>query len=390
MENLVLVRKTFTGYQLRLPVDSIGTFRKAGSSLDLDQLVAWGFASRRSGWYLIPLNKDMSGEFSLHGASFRLTFAEQSRIMALSETPVTGILPIRYRFGVPDRNDMVFMVILLLIFVLQILTVRSLSNYPIPEITSIKELPRRISRLILEPVAPPPVSRIVKPVSPDTEGEATGPVKEPVPVEEPSVAEQASPLPKETLAAPTPLEEPTPGVGRDAIRRQVSKIGVLGVLTGGSGTGDQEGSGTGLIEIEGILDDKGVGDQIQISRLGEASEATESIGTSPGYVEEIIQPELRDERSSRVISRVVGSHTGAIRYAYNRELRKNPALHGKIVLTFTISPAGSVTECTVEESEMDWPPLEDSLVRMVLGWKFPEIPEGTVTVSYPLVFFPSM
>ena len=435
MENLVLVRKTFTGYQLRLPVDSIGTFRKAGSSLDLDQLVAWGFASRRSGWYLIPLNKDMSGEFSLHGASFRLTFAEQSRIMALSETPVTGILPIRYRFGVPDRNDMVFMVILLLIFVLQILTVRSLSNYPIPEITSIKELPRRISRLILEPVAPPPVSRIVKPVSPDTEGEATGPVKEPVPVEEPSVAEQAPPLPKETLAAPTPLEEPTPGVGREAIRRQVSKIGVLGVLTGkgtagrtskkspvtalqldedlqkdldqvlnnisnisiadagpgaGSGTGDQEGSGTGLIEIEGILDDKGVGDQIQISRLGEASEATESIGTSPGYVEEIIQPELRDERSSRVISRVVGSHTGAIRYAYNRELRKNPALRGKIVLTFTISPAGSVTECTVEESEMDWPPLEDSLVRMVLGWKFPEIPEGTVTVSYPLVFFPSM
>jgi len=26
----------------------------------------------------------------------------------------------------------------------------------------------------------------------------------------------------------------------------------------------------------------------------------------------------------------------------------------------------------------------------VRGWKFPEIPEGTVTVSYPLVFFPSM
>lgn len=435
IENLVLVRKTLTGYQLRLPVDSTGTFRKAGFSLDLDQLVAWGFASRRSGCYVIPLDKDMSGDFSMHGASFRLTFTGQSRIMALSEASATGILPMRYRFGVPDKNDMVFMVILLLTFALQILMVRSLGNYPVPEITSIRELPRRIARLILEPVAPPPESRTVKPATPDTAIEAVEPVKEPVPVEEPVAAQQATPAPIETEAVPAPAEEPSPGAGRESIRRQVSRMGVLGVLTGkgtagrtsksrfvtalqldedlqkdldqvlnnvsnisiadagpgdGSGTGDQEGGGAGLIKIEGILNGKGIDDQIQISRLGEVSETTGGTGTGPGYVEEDVQPEQRDERSSRVISRVVASHTGAIRYAYNRELRRNPALRGKIVLTFTISPEGSVTECTVEESEMNWPPLEESLVRMVLGWKFPEIPAGTVTVSYPLVFFPSM
>ena len=103
-----------------------------------------------------------------------------------------------------------------------------------------------------------------------------------------------------------------------------------------------------------------------------------------------IAPEQREERSTRAIARVVAAHTGAIRYAYNRELRKKPSLRGKIVLNFTISPEGDVTQCHVEESAMNWPPLEDSLVRIVRTWTFPQIPEGDVTVSYPLVFFPSM
>jgi len=434
-ENLLLLSRTLRGYRLRLPPDSTGVFSRAGSSLDLEHLVAWGFASKKSGWYVIPLYKDMIGEFSLFGASCHLVFTERSPVMELSEAPVTGTLPLRYRFGSPDKNDLFFLVVLLTIFVLQVVMVRNLSNYPIPEITSIKELPRRISRLILEPVAPPPDTRVVKPGVPDTAAEPVEPTEEQVPVEEPAPAVETASPPAESTAEPVRSEEPSPGVGRETIRRQVSKVGVLGVLTGkgtagrssrsspvsalqldedlqrdldqvlgniknialsdtgpgdGSGTGDQDGSGTGLIEIEGTLDGEGVGEQIQVSRLGDVSQGTESTGTEPGYIQEVVRPEQRDERSSRVISRVVASHTGAIRYAYNRELRKNPALRGKIVLTFTISPEGSVTECVVEESEMDWPPLENSLVRMVRGWKFPEIPEGTVTVSYPLVFFPSM
>lgn len=434
-ENLVLLRKTLSGYQLRLPPDSVGTFRKAGSSLDLDQLVAWGLGKKKSGWYTVPLDKDMSCEFSLYGASYHLTFTEESTLAEFSEAPVAGVLPLRYRFGAPDQNDMLFVVLLLTIFVLQMVMLRSLGNYPIPEITSIKELPRRISRLILEPVAPPPETRVAKPGVPDTAGEPAAPTEEPVPAEVPSPAEEAAAPPSQPAAEPSREEKPSPGVGRETIRRQVSKVGVLGVLTGkgtagrssrsspvsalqldedlqkdldqilgnvknisiadagpgdGSGTGDQDGSGTGLIEIEGILDGEGVGEQIQVSRLGDVSQGSDGTGADADYVQEVVSPEQRDERSSRVISRVVASHTGAIRYAYNRELRKNPALRGKIVLTFTIAPEGSVTECKVEESEMNWPPLENSLVRMVRGWKFPEIPEGTVTVSYPLVFFPSM
>lgn len=106
--------------------------------------------------------------------------------------------------------------------------------------------------------------------------------------------------------------------------------------------------------------------------------------------EEYVTPELREERSRETITRIVSSHASDIRYAYNRELRKNPTLQGKIVVTLTISAEGQVTECRVKETEMNWPPLEESLVEMFKTWTFPEIPEGEVTVSYPFVFFPSM
>jgi TonB family protein len=113
-------------------------------------------------------------------------------------------------------------------------------------------------------------------------------------------------------------------------------------------------------------------------------------GTGAGIEEEYIGPEHREERSNKAISRIVAAHTGAIRYAYNRELRKNPSLQGKIVLGLKISPEGQVTECRIEESSMNWPPLEEALVEIIKTWRFLEIPEGDVTVSYPLVFFPSM
>ena len=135
---------------------------------------------------------------------------------------------------------------------------------------------------------------------------------------------------------------------------------------------------------------------MQVSSIGEVPEGPPGIGdgirdgTGAGAEEEYVPPEQREERSTRAIARIVEAHRGSIVYAYTRELRKKTSLRGKVLLTFTISPGGKVTECRIEESSMNWPPLEESLVKMVKTWRFPEIPEGDVTVNYPLVFFPRM
>lgn len=422
---LTILKKGFRGYILNLPIGSHGSFRKGGSALSLDQMVRWGLAHKTSSGYAMPLDDDTSAEFTIGDTTFRMAFGEVVPVQTVSPATPYGTVPFRLRFGFPDPSDIVFTAILILVFALEVLSVRGLRDYPIPEIRTLQQLPRRISRLILEPSAPPPVPRVIRPSEkgsapkgPETGG-AVKAGKETPPAE-----------PRESAVLPGPSKVPAPGGGVETTRRHVSGIGVLGVLTGrgtagrtagekgvtalqlnekmerdldrvlsevrgitvpgtgaggGSETGNREGTGNGLITIDGKIAGEGTGGRIQVSDIGGGTAAP-----GPAEKTEVIRPETRDERSSRVISRVVASHTGAIRYAYNRELRKNPALRGKIVLAFSISPEGDVIKCTVQESEMKWPPLEESLVRMVLGWKFPKIPEGTVTVSYPLVFFPSM
>jgi len=430
-----LLSRTLTGYRIKLPIDSKGTFTYKGSTLSLDDMMAWNLAVKSRKGYLIKHRRGMSANINIGDATFILEYGQpptpELDPEMVTEPAKQGHLPLRYRVQIPNRTDLTFLALLTLILLAQIAGVRSLRDYPIPEMTAIKELPRRISRLILEPVAPPPPKVVRKG---EIEGEVPAAEVEKTPEPEKAKPEAETP-PKGDTPAPTT---------REAIRSQVSKMGVLGVLTGrgtagrktagaglsilqldlelqqdlermlgeingittsasvagtggGAGFGGTE-PGSGLIGIEGQLSDANVTGPIQVSSLGTTAvmpyggslDGLDTGETSGSLTDEYIAPEKREERSTRTVSRVVAAHTGAIRYAYNRELRKKPSLRGKIVLTFTISATGDVTECYVEESAMNWPPLENSLVKMVRTWRFPEIPEGDVTVSYPLVFFPSM
>lgn len=426
----ILVR-TMAGYRINLPKEATAKFTYKGSTLALDDMVAWGLARKSGKGYRIRHLKGMAADIKIGNATYILEYGQPDTAERVLEPAEYGHLPFRYRLLAPNRTDLTFLSLLTMILILHIAGVRSLKDYPIPEVTAIRELPRRISRLILEPVVPPPAPVVRKG---EIAGEGEGPAAQ---AEKEPESEKVKPEPE----APPVGDTPAPTT-RETIRSQVSKMGVLGVLTGrgtagrktagagisvlqldaelqqdlekvlgeisgittnasvagtggGAGFGGTE-PGSGLIGIEGQLSDADVAGPIQVSDLGAAGRPFGSpdgsdTGTESGTAaEEYVAPEQREERSTRTIARVVAAHTGAIRYAYNRELRKKPSLRGKIVLTFTISPEGNVTECRIEESAMNWPPLEVSLVKMVRTWKFPRIPEGDVTVSYPLVFFPSM
>ena len=75
---------------------------------------------------------------------------------------------------------------------------------------------------------------------------------------------------------------------------------------------------------------------------------------------------------------------------YNRELRKNSFLKGKLVLQLTIEPDGKVSKCTVESSDLNSEELEKKIVARVLRFNF-----GTkkgarpLTISYPINFLPA-
>jgi periplasmic protein TonB len=95
----------------------------------------------------------------------------------------------------------------------------------------------------------------------------------------------------------------------------------------------------------------------------------------------------KSPRTYEEISEVVEGYKGMISLLYNKALRNDPTLRGTVTVEFTIAAIGDILECKVTDSSAEDPPFEESLCKRIMGWKFPSVPEGDVTVVYPLVFY---
>jgi protein TonB len=94
-------------------------------------------------------------------------------------------------------------------------------------------------------------------------------------------------------------------------------------------------------------------------------------------------------RSEEEIALVFDRNKGAIYALYGRALRDAPDLQGKLVLEFTISPSGEVTECHVVSSELKDPDLERKIVARVKLFRFEAKDVASITTTKPIEFVPS-
>ncbi len=94
-------------------------------------------------------------------------------------------------------------------------------------------------------------------------------------------------------------------------------------------------------------------------------------------------------RSEEEIELVFQKNKGAIFNIYNRELRKDPSLQGKVVIELTIDPSGVVTEVKIISSELGNKSLEKKLALKIKRFKFANADVPKITVTYPIDFLPS-
>ena len=80
---------------------------------------------------------------------------------------------------------------------------------------------------------------------------------------------------------------------------------------------------------------------------------------------------------------------GSIYSVYNRALRNDPGLKGKIVLRLTIAPSGKVTRCDLVSSELGDPVLGKKIVSRVKLFDFGAKDVTEVTITYPIDFLPA-
>ena len=147
-------------------------------------------------------------------------------------------------------------------------------------------------------------------------------------------------------------------------------LGVGGVGTEGFGGGGGGGKGAGY--------GGGLG-----SGLG-AGKGNRDISFDSGNV--VVRGGL--ERSE--VDAVIQENLSQIRYCYNKGLRTNPSLRGKVNSNFTIVGDGSVKQSRVAGSTLASGEVEDCIKGRIASWRFP-MPRGggEVTVNYPFLLNPN-
>lgn len=266
-----------------------------------------------------------------------------------------------------------------------------LADVPERDAAAKQSIPPRLAKIVIEREPPPP------PPPPQVEPERPRPAEEPRP-REPLPPERRAQQARERAARAGLLQfedqladirqqmeltreqlesvENTTGEVQGPTRAERSIItSKVGASSGGIDTaGQSRGFGGGAGRLGGIA----------------TTQVVVPLGT-PGGRDDVRRSGsgARAGRSREEIELVFDRNKGAIYALYSRAQRENPALQGKVVLEFTISPRGEVTMCRIVSSELADPELERKIVQRVRLFRFESKDVGPVTATKPIEFFPA-
>ncbi len=342
----------------------------------------------------------------------------------LPALPWALILEDEVRFKRVRQRILIVCVLLCLLFLLW--------PKPVEDRSKPAELPPRLAKLILEREPPPPPKPIVKPDTPLTKPEAAkteNPKPEPA-AKAPPVPEARRPQPNKPPGEVDAARRKAAGVGLLAMSNELNalrgapiavqlkqdiKLGPgVGTGTGvGVGAGTQPGlpdralitsnatKGSGGINTAGFSRDTGGG--------GLAGRATtlvagvagggggggpgggggkgDGTGTGGGSLKRGASGKAA--RSIEEIKLVFERNKGAIYAIYNRALRDEPSLQGKVVLELKIAPSGEVIDLRIVSTELKAAELERKLLARIRQFDFGAKDVDQMVVTWPVDFLPS-
>ncbi len=236
-----------------------------------------------------------------------------------------------------------------------------------------------------------------------------------LPEEEPKVEEavaEKAPTTPEKVAKRD--EAPKAPATKSELEQKVGAAGLLAVIgSEGDGSGaldDVLSSGTGPADVAAALAGAtrvgmATADKLGSQTRGGGTGTTAGIGdlgTTGGAgvglaakrevvvakVETMGGPEVESSTVDRdAVARFVRSRIAGIKACYEKELKRNPSLAGKIVVRFVIATSGRVASVEIEENGLN-PGVGACIRTIVRGWSLPFKPEEEVPVSYPFLFQP--
>ena len=260
-----------------------------------------------------------------------------------------------------------------------------------PDPYDIEKIPPRIARLLLqEKPLPPPEPREPEPEEPDS---IRDPEPERVVEQEPEPIDYKKIAREKAQAAFMPFAEDLAELADSDVLERVadnrvltSSVGVAvrnerAMITSKVGAASR---GINTANMSRNTGGTGLGDRstTQVSSpvagLGQSAGGARRSGSSG-----------KASRSREEIELVFDRNKGVIFALYNRALRMDPSLEGKLVLRLTIAPSGEVTFCEILSSELGDEDLERKLVQRIRMFRFEAKDVEAITTTKPIDFFPA-
>ena len=264
------------------------------------------------------------------------------------------------------------------------------------------KLPPRVAKLIFEKRTAPKPKPKPKVVEKKPEPKPVA-KKKPLPKkkEPPKVAKKPEPKPKKP-----------PVDALEQARKKASSAGLLALQDSLADLRDQSvdelkgarrlnDSGSTAKKTERALITSKVGSGsagINTSKMSRSTGSTQlAARTATEVKSSIVKTSLKKKtknargasRSQEDIQIVFDKNKSAIFNIYNRALRKDPTLQGKLVVQLSIAPSGKVTSITLVSSELGDQALERKLLARIKMINFGAKPVDSVTITYPIDFLPA-
>ncbi len=288
------------------------------------------------------------------------------------------------------------------VFIVTLVLTLLLSLLPIPEFATedVERVPPRFAKLMLEQPKPPPPPPVVQPKPPEPKPEEPKLVDEKKP--EPIVEKKPEPKPvaevedareKASVAGLLPFADDLADL-RD--NQAIASVRADRQLAGAAGEArrsersmitSKAGKGSGGINTAAMSRDTGgAGLDTDVTTTAVSSTVA---GLAAAPLADRPDAIGAPARSREEIEMVFDQNKGAIYALYNRALRRDPTLQGKMVLRLTIEPSGAVSMCEVVSSEIEDEELKRKLINRVKLFRFQERDVAPITTTKPIDFFPA-
>lgn len=389
-------------YLLNLGEGMDGRVSEGGPVQTLQQLRAAGQARQVGQHWQVPLTENARGKIVLGDLTLLFQYVLAPPIQPKPQ------LPASVRGTLSDRIDPYMAVILALSLLVHGGVGTYIWNMDVPAPPQPDEIPDRFAKAVMTPpvvVKPKPVAVVATGPATDAGAKDPGPKKPAggdggkkpdkkpggdAPPDSAAVAQAVQNtavlkvLGARSSSGTGAFVDVTGGkdAGGDLSKglQNVGKSGATVAMTGGSALGGgTRGPATGQIgtgKYAGVSGPVGPGGDVGGPKGEE--EIKFSVGT--GSISDIDSGGLDP---NKVAATIKNRYAAGVKQCYQRGLKGNPKLSGKVEVTFTVGPAGNVTKVSISEG-VD-PGVDQCVATQARGWRFDKPEGGSAEFVFPFI-----